>query len=88
MPTAKPAASDLGVDLNSLPWRGSGDGPGTIEVAFVTASGADWVLLRVRGEDQGLVSVFSQHEWTCFLDGARKGEFDVAARPPEATPPA
>jgi hypothetical protein len=87
MPPAKPSVSDLGVDLESLPWRGSGDGPGTIQVAFVTASGADWVLLRVQGDDQGLVSVFSRHEWECFLDGARSGEFDAATRPPGGTPP-
>ena len=23
--------------------------------------------------------VFDRHEWECFLDGARKGEFDDAA---------
>jgi hypothetical protein len=28
--------------------------------------------------------VFDRHEWECFLDGARKGEFDAAAAPPEA----
>ena len=88
MPPAKPAARDLGVDLDSLPWRGPGDGPGTIQVAFVTASGDDWVLLRVLGDDQGLVSVFSRYEWECFLDGARNGEFDAAAGPPGGAPPA
>jgi hypothetical protein len=25
--------------------------------------------------------VFDRHEWECFLDGARSGEFDDAAGP-------
>jgi hypothetical protein len=76
----KPAPGELGLDVSALNWRGSGKGAGTIEVAFVTAHGADWVLLRVRGDTTSLISVFSRFEWDCFLDGARKGEFDDAAR--------
>jgi hypothetical protein len=26
------------------------------------------------------VLVYDRHEWVCFLDGVRKGEFDDAAR--------
>ena len=40
---------------------------------------ADWVLMRVTGDADGRVLVFDRHEWECFLDGARKGEFDDAA---------
>jgi hypothetical protein len=81
----KPTAAELGVDSGTLRWLGSGNQPGTIQVAFVTAHGADWVLFRVLGDDEGLISVFSRFEWECFLDGAKKGEFDEAARPPGAS---
>jgi hypothetical protein len=27
------------------------------------------------------VLVYDRHEWECFLDGARNGEFDDAAEP-------
>jgi hypothetical protein len=37
-----------------------------------------WVLMRVAGDPQQRVLVFDQHEWECFLDGARNGEFDDA----------
>ena len=75
----KPTVRELGIDVSALAWRGSGEGAGTIEAAFVTARGEDGVLLRVKGEAAGLVSVFSRYEWDCFLDGAKNGEFDDAA---------
>ena len=40
---------------------------------------AEWVLMRVAGDPEQRVLVFDRHEWECFLDGARKGEFDDAA---------
>ena len=83
----KPTVRDLGIDPGALAWRGSGDQPGTVQVAFVTALGGDWVLMRVLGDDEGLVSVFSRFEWECFLDGAKNGEFDAAATLPGAAPP-
>jgi len=76
---AKPTVHELGIDVSALDWRSSGQGAGMIEVAFVTARGDDWVLLRVNGEASGLISVFSRYEWDCFLDGAKNGEFDDAA---------
>jgi len=45
---------------------------------------AEWVLMRVAGDPEQRVLVFDRHEWECFLDGARKGEFDAAAAPSEA----
>ena len=77
--TVKPTVCQLGIDVSALDWRGSGEGAGTIEVAFVTARGEDWVLLRADGDTAGLVSVFSWYEWDCFLDGIKNGEFDDAA---------
>jgi hypothetical protein len=52
-------------------------GDGAIEVAFA----GGWVLMRVAGDPGGRVLVFDRHEWECFLDGARNGEFDDAATP-------
>lgn len=78
--TGKPAVSELGIDLAHVDWKGSGQGPGTVQVAFVSARGTDWVLLRSQESADGLVSVFTIFEWECFLDGAKKGEFDDAAR--------
>jgi Domain of unknown function (DUF397) len=40
-----------------------------------------WVLMRVTGDPEQRVLVFDRHEWECFLDGARRGEFDGAAGP-------
>lgn len=42
------------------------------------ADRAEWVLMRVTGDPEQRVLVFDRHEWECFLDGARKGEFDDA----------
>ncbi len=83
--TAKPTVSELGIDLAAQAWQRSGQGDGAIEVAFARATEAapeaEWVLLRVAGDPDGRVLVFDRHEWECFLDGARNGEFDEAAAP-------
>jgi Domain of unknown function (DUF397) len=79
---AKPTVEALGIDLAALSWQRSGDGDGSIEIAFVRgaalASG-DWVLMRVSGDPAGRVLVYDRQEWLCFLDGVRSGEFDDAA---------
>jgi Domain of unknown function (DUF397) len=82
----KPTVADLGIDVRAQAWqrsgRGdSGDGSGAIEVAFVPEPGADrtaWVLMRVGGDPAGRVLVYDRHEWECFLEGVRGGEFDDA----------
>jgi Domain of unknown function (DUF397) len=76
--TAKPSVSELGIDLAAQVWQRSGRDDGALEVAF---TGASWVLLRVTGDPEQRVLVFDRHEWECFLDGARNGEFDDAAKP-------
>jgi len=68
----KPTAAELGIDPDTLDWKRSETAEGGIEVAFV----GEWTLLRTSGD---LISVFDEHEWACFLDGAKKGEFDRAA---------
>jgi hypothetical protein len=91
----KPTVFELGIDLAAQAWQRSGQGDGAIEVAFArapeavpkaaaeaapkAAPEAEWVLLRVAGDPDGRVLVFDRHEWECFLDGARNGEFDEAA---------
>jgi hypothetical protein len=82
--TAKPTVSDLGIDLAAQVWHRSGRGDGALEVAFArtedrAGKGAEWVLMRVAGDPGQRVLVFDRHEWECFLDGARNGEFDDAA---------
>jgi hypothetical protein len=77
----KPAAESLGIDTAALSWQRSGDGTGAIEVAFARdpAGTADvWVLMRVAGDPAERVLVYDRHEWDCFLDGVRNGEFDDA----------
>ena len=81
--TAKPTVSELGIDPAVQAWQRSGQGDGVIEVAFARSAGppapAEWVLVRVAGDPDQRVLVFDRHEWECFLDGARNGEFDEAA---------
>jgi Domain of unknown function (DUF397) len=74
--TAKPTVESLGIDLNAQDWQRSGSGDGMIEVALVDVAGADWVLMRVSGDESRRVLVYDRHEWECFLDGVRHGEFD------------
>jgi hypothetical protein len=79
---AKPTVEALGIDVAAQSWQRSGDGDGSIEIAFVHGTiraGGDWVLMRVAGDPAGRVLVYDRHEWVCFLDGVRKGEFDDAA---------
>ena len=80
--TAKPTVAGLGIDLAAQLWHRSGCGDGAIEVAFArdgTTDQNEWVLMRVAGDPDERVLVFDRHEWECFLDGARNGEFDDAA---------
>ena len=60
------------------------DGPAADGGGSATQPAADrvaWILMRVAGDPGQQVLVFDRHEWECFLDGARNGEFDDAARP-------
>lgn len=86
--TRKPTVEELGLDLDSQMWQRSGDRGGAIEIAFVPAAATagagpagstEWVLMRVAGDPDGRILVYDRHEWECFLDGARGGEFDDGA---------
>ena len=77
--SAKPTVAELGIDVSTQDWQRSGDGDGAIEVAFIGGTvGTEWVLMRVAGDQEGLVLVYDRNEWECFLDGVRGGEFDDA----------
>jgi hypothetical protein len=78
----KPTPAQLGIDPELLSWERSGEGDGSIEIAFPLSSRwtrGDWVLMRVVGDQADRVLVFDRNEWECFIDGARNGEFDDAA---------
>ncbi len=77
----KPTVEELGIDVCAQAWQRSGDGDGAIEIAFASApltSSGPWILMRVAGDPAGLVLVYDRHEWECFLDGVKNGEFDDA----------
>jgi hypothetical protein len=75
---AKPSVAQLGIEIDHQAWQRSGAGPDALEVAFVHALGELWVLARVAGDPHGRILVYNRLEWECFLDGAKKGEFDDA----------
>jgi hypothetical protein len=75
----KVRVEDLGLDPATQTWLRSGDVDGAIEVAFVMVRGERWVLMRVVGDSDRRVLVYDRHEWECFVDGAKNGEFDDAA---------
>jgi hypothetical protein len=86
--TAKPTVSGLGIDPAAQAWKRSGHGDGALEIAVVRVAApvpaapvTEWVLMRVAGDPDHRILVFDRHEWECFLDGARNGEFDDAAAP-------
>jgi hypothetical protein len=75
----KPTVEDLGIDTGTLTWRSSAAGPAAIQVAFAEIRGERWALMRLGDDPGGRVSVFDSFEWECFIDGAKRGEFDVDA---------
>jgi hypothetical protein len=77
----KPTPDELGIDVARLAWQRSGDGDGSIEIAFPLSAAwtrGDWVLMRVAGDEAARILVFDRNEWDCFLDGVRNGEFNDA----------
>ena len=68
----KPSVQDLGIEVDAQQWQRSGDGKGSIEIAFVPGAGgaAEWVLMRVTGDPDGRILVYDRHEWECFAASA------------------
>ena len=86
----KPTVESLGIDVDGQAWQRSGDEADAIEIALTGDEAIRWVLMRVAGDAAGRVLVYDRHEWECFLQGVRGGEFDdagdvrrTAARPDE-----
>jgi hypothetical protein len=76
--TAKPTPDALGIDVSRLAWRSSGvDGAIEIAMARPDVAPGTWVLMRVAGDPDCRILVYDRHEWECFLDGVRNGEFDI-----------
>jgi hypothetical protein len=50
----------------------SNGGNGCVEVAHLN----DWTAVRDSKNPAGPVQLYTDHEWACFLDGARNGEFN------------
>ncbi len=66
--------------VSALALAGSaGAAPGAAEAGRGAADRTEYVLMRVAGDPAGRVLVYDRHEWECFLDGVRAGEFDQGA---------
>ena len=69
----------MNIDLSGAAWRTSKMSQGTAGCVEVADLG-DRFAVRDSKNPDGPVLVFTPHEWRCFLDGARKGEFDPGTR--------
>lgn len=74
-PTIEELSKQFGRPVDDMPWRTSGDGDGMFQVAIIRLDdGTVWVLIRLVGKPD--VQIYNKHEWDCFVDGVRSGEFD------------
>lgn len=71
---AKPTVGELGIDVDDVAWRRSGEGPDTVRIAFVDG----WVLMRAGDRPGDRILVFDHAEWDAFVRGAKDHEFDAA----------
>lgn len=65
----------MNIDLSQAEWIKSAKSTATGGCVEVADLGAH-VAVRDSKNPTGPKLVFTPHEWDCFLDGARKGEFD------------
>lgn len=67
-------------EIEDVLWRKSSrsadHGTGCVEVAAIMAP--DRVLTRDSKDPGGPVLAFAQGEWSAFLDGVKRGAFDLA----------
>ncbi|GII84136.1 hypothetical protein Ssi03_21260 [Sphaerisporangium siamense] len=61
-------------DLQWFKAKASTSGNGCVEVAHLPDGGV--AVRNSRTPDEPVIR-FTAFEWDCFLDGARKGEFDL-----------
>jgi hypothetical protein len=71
MISAYPAPEEL-ADATWFKATASNGGEGCVEVAHLER----WTVVRDSKAPGGAVHCYTAHEWACFLDGARAGEFD------------
>lgn len=76
MTTAPETPRDPFTDAVWFKARASSNSVGCVEVAHL---GGGAVGLRHSRFPDREPFVYSAHEWACFLDGARNGEFDPVA---------
>jgi hypothetical protein len=72
---------DGAIEVAFVPATRSSDPRSSDPRGSVPRDRALWVLMRVTGDPEQRILVFDRHEWECFLDGARNGEFDDATHP-------
>ena len=64
-------------DAACVTWRRNTDidgNPGTLEIGYADNG---MVGLRYVNEPDGATLIYTPQEWDAFIDGVRKGEFDV-----------
>ena len=62
-------------ELDHAAWfkaTASNGASGCVEVAHLVS----WTVVRDSKNPDGPMHCYTPHEWACFLDGARAGEFD------------
>lgn len=70
-----PSTSPSDEELTRATWRKatrSGGSQGCVEVAHLQ----HWTVVRDSKNPDAAIQCYTPHEWECFLDGARAGEFD------------
>ncbi|MFJ2007881.1 DUF397 domain-containing protein [Streptomyces chartreusis] len=66
--------NDLPANLEWFKATASSGSGGCLEVAFLEDGS---VALRDNEDLSNPPFVMTRHVWACFIDGARKGEFDI-----------
>ncbi|MEV6632315.1 DUF397 domain-containing protein [Actinoplanes sp. NPDC051470] len=64
-------------DLDGAVWRKSSRSGGEGNCVEVATNLPDLVAVRDTKNRDGGTFVFSQQEWTAFIAGVRRGEFDL-----------
>jgi hypothetical protein len=75
------AMAKLGLNADELDWRTATRSGGGNCVEVAPCHGM--VAVRNSREPLGLILLYTADEWTAFIDGAKRGEFDhLATRAP------
>jgi hypothetical protein len=61
-------------DRDALDWRTASSSAGTNCVEIAPVNGM--VAIRHSKKPDAEIIVYTAHEWSSFMDGAKKGEFD------------